>query len=75
MPMRRRTSIGSTPARVDVLAVVGDLALDPGARIRSFIRLRQRSTVDLPQPDGPISAVISFWPKPGSTSRTARKSP
>ena len=30
--------------------------------MRSFIRLRQRSTVDLPQPDGPIIAVISFWP-------------
>ena len=30
----------------------------PGTR--SFIRFRQRSTVDLPQPDGPISAVISL---------------
>ena len=30
--------------------------------MRSFIRLRQRSTVDLPQPDGPISAVISLLP-------------
>ena len=28
--------------------------------IESFIRLRQRRTVVLPQPDGPISAVISF---------------
>ena len=27
----------------------------------SFIRLRQRSTVVLPQPDGPMNAVISFF--------------
>jgi hypothetical protein len=26
--------------------------------IRSFIRLKQRSNVLLPQPDGPIKAVI-----------------
>ena len=25
--------------------------------IRSFIRFRQRKSVDLPQPEGPISAV------------------
>ena len=29
--------------------------------IRSFIRLKQRSTVVLPQPDGPMNAVISCW--------------
>jgi hypothetical protein len=28
--------------------------------MRSFIRFRQRMKVDLPQPDGPMSAVISF---------------
>ena len=27
--------------------------------MRSFIRLKQRNTVVLPQPDGPIMAVIS----------------
>ena len=27
--------------------------------IRSFMRLRQRSKVDLPQPEGPIRAVTS----------------
>jgi hypothetical protein len=31
--------------------------------------------VDLPQPDGPISAVISRWCKPSVTSATARWSP
>ena len=38
-------------------------ATSPSTRapgIRSFIRFRQRRNVDLPQPDGPISAVISF---------------
>ncbi len=28
--------------------------------IRSFMRLRHRSSVDLPQPDGPMSAV-TWW--------------
>ena len=27
---------------------------------RSFMRLSERSSVDLPQPDGPMNAVISF---------------
>ncbi len=35
------------------------------------MRLRQRIKVDLPQPDGPISAVISFLPMSNDTSRTA----
>ena len=29
--------------------------------MRSFMRLKQRSTVVLPQPDGPMKAVISCW--------------
>ena len=29
--------------------------------MRSFMRLKQRSTVVLPQPDGPMNAVISCW--------------
>ena len=41
--------------------MVEDLALDAWrVGIRSFIRLRQRIRVLLPQPEGPISAVISF---------------
>jgi hypothetical protein len=39
------------------------------------MRLRHRSTVDLPQPDGPIRAVISFWVNPRFTDSTALKSP
>ena len=40
--------------------------------MRSFIRLKQRSTVVLPQPEGPISAVISRSRIVMFTSRTAR---
>ena len=28
--------------------------------MRSFIRLKQRRNVDLPQPEGPMNAVTSF---------------
>ena len=35
------------------------------------MRLRQRIRVDFPQPEGPISAVISFMPTSKDTSRTA----
>ena len=54
----------------------GDRALDPRADgIRSFIRFRQRIRVDLPQPEGPISAVISFFAMSKVTLRTAGLSP
>ncbi len=58
MPIRRRRATASTP---------GPLMSSPSNRrvpsirapgIRSFIRLKQRSSVLLPQPEGPISAVI-----------------
>ncbi len=60
MPMVRRTSTGSTAVGVDVLAVEQHLALRPCApAITSCIRLMVRSTVDLPQPDGPMNAVTA----------------
>ena len=43
--------------------------------IRSFIRLIVRSSVDLPQPDGPISAVIWWVGTSIEMSFTARKLP
>ena len=43
--------------------------------IRSFIRFRQRMNVDLPQPDGPMKAVISFLMEIDVTSRMARLEP
>ena len=43
--------------------------------MRSFIRLIVRSSVDLPQPDGPMSAVICFGVNAMDTSFTARNAP
>src|SRR6476661_9419468 len=43
--------------------------------IVSCIRLRQRSSVDLPHPDGPMIAVTSFDGKSRVTSRTACVAP
>ena len=40
--------------------MVEDLALDLAPGIRSFMRLKQRMNVLLPQPDGPMKAVIWF---------------
>src|SRR5437870_2459314 len=60
MPMRRRSVTGS---------VSGAVRSSPSKRIspsirapgmRSFIRLKQRRSVLLPQPDGPIRAVIRW---------------
>src|SRR6185312_839997 len=39
------------------------------------MRLNTRSSVDLPQPDGPISAVTRFSGMSSAMSLTARKSP
>ena len=53
-------------------------AIVPSTRVpgmRSFIRLTQRSTVDLPHPDGPMSAVISCRPMSIVTWLTARNAP
>ena len=71
MPTRRRTSMVSTSGAYMSWPwyVMVPLMRAPG--MRSFMRLKHRSTVDLPQPDGPIIAVIMFWPKSMSTSRTA----
>ena len=43
--------------------------------IVSFIRFRQRRNVDLPQPDGPISAITSFLPISSDTFLIAWFSP
>src|SRR5512142_2007311 len=41
----------------------------------SCIRLRQRRSVDLPQPDGPMMAVTCPLPTLNETSRTALTAP
>ena len=43
-------------AGVDVVAVELDVALEPEPGMRSFMRFRLRSTVVLPQPEGPMNA-------------------
>src|SRR5688572_14979607 len=43
--------------------------------MRSFIRLRQRRSVDLPQPDGPMNAVTCFSGNCSEMSKSACFSP
>ena len=62
MPMRMRTSIGSTPLPTR-FTFSGCSVMLPAYRVsgcRSCMRLKQRRNVLLPQPDGPISAVTWF---------------
>ena len=60
IPIRRRRSTASTSEALRSSPWNWSVprTLVPG--MRSFMRLRQRRNVDLPQPDGPMSAVISF---------------
>jgi hypothetical protein len=60
MPIRRRTAVGETPL---AYSEAPRYWISPSTRApttRSFIRFRVRRTVVLPQPDGPMNAVISF---------------
>ncbi len=71
MPTRDRSKTGSTS---------GELMFSPSMKISpvtlapsivSFIRFRHRRKVDLPQPDGPISAVTDRSYTGSDTSNTA----
>ena len=71
MPMRRRVSVARWSSAVDVAAVEEHRARErcaPGTS--SCMRLRMRRNVDLPQPDGPMSAVTLR----GRISRDTRSS-
>ena len=57
MPMRRRTSVAQQARPVDVVAVEETSPASAAPGTSSCIRLRIRRNVDLPQPDGPMSAV------------------
>ena len=60
MPMLRRTATGSM---FDAQMSVSWYLIVPVCRklgLRSFIRLKQRMYVLLPQPDGPMIAVTRF---------------
>jgi hypothetical protein len=58
MPIRRRRATGSVSGAV--MSRPSKRIVPPirALGIRSFIRLKQRRSVLLPHPDGPISAVI-----------------
>src|SRR5262245_4674495 len=73
--MRRRTSTGSIRSsyRFWPWYRISPSTLVPG--ISSFIRLTERRSVDLPLPDGPISAVIDRAGTWNEMSLTARNEP
>ncbi|KAJ06547.1 hypothetical protein M004_01925 [Pseudomonas aeruginosa M10] len=70
MPTRRRSSATSTPL---AKMLWPSRRISPSTRqpsTRSFIRLKQRSKVDLPQPDGPMKAVTRCF---GMFIRTSKR--
>ena len=75
MPTSRRTSTGSTSLayRLRPSSSTSPLTWAPG--MISCMRSSVRSTVDLPQPEGPMKAVTLFGSMFRLTSSTARKSP
>src|SRR4051812_15239245 len=71
MPIRRRSATGSVPG---VVMSTPSNVITPSIRndgTRSFIRLKHRRSVLLPQPEGPIRAVILFRGISIETSRSA----
>src|SRR5512135_210597 len=60
MPMRRRSATGSVSGKVMSWPSNRSSPSIRQPEIRSFMRLKQRSSVLLPQPEGPIRAVIRF---------------
>src|SRR4051794_25218194 len=75
MPIRRRSVTGSVSGpEMSAPSNVSDPRIrNPG--IRSFILLKHRKSVLLPQPEGPISAVILFRGMSIDTSRSAIDAP
>ena len=59
MPMDRRNSKRFSVLVFDVVVAIDDLAVTRQPLISRFMRFKLRKNVDLPQPEGPISAVIS----------------
>ena len=75
MPTTRRTATGSTPLpyRLVPSRSISPLTYAPG--MTSCIRLMLRSSVDLPQPDGPMKAVTVRGSTVMETSSTAWNAP
>ena len=75
MPTRARSS---TTSILGSWMSIASSMIEPVTRaigMVSFIRLMQRRKVDLPQPDGPISAVTWFCGMSRSTPKSACFSP
>ena len=75
MPTTRRTATGSTPAAYRSVPSSATLPLTWAPGITSCIRFSVRSSVDLPQPDGPMNAVTVRGSTVIETSCTAWKAP
>ena len=75
MPIWRRTPTGSTPGPYRSLPSSSRLPSTRAPGITSCMRLIERRNVDLPQPDGPISAVTVCGRIVMFTPSTARNEP
>src|SRR5262245_29834317 len=60
MPILRRIWTGSTPGAYTSTPSTRTVPATRAPGITSCIRLRHRMNVDLPQPEGPMSAVTAF---------------
>ena len=75
MPTLRRTATGSTLGPYRSTPSSSTVPSTRAPAMTSCIRFSERRNVDLPQPDGPISAVTERGSMTMLTSSTARKSP
>ena len=75
MPICRRTATGSTSSPYSDWPPTITLPSTRAPGITSCIRFRDRSMVDLPQPDGPMKAVTARARMVMLTPSTALKSP
>ena len=75
MPMIRRTATGSTPGPYTSSSSSSTLPSTRAPGMTSCMRLSDRRKVDLPQPDGPISAVTDLGSMVMLTPATARNPP
>ena len=75
MPICRRTATGSTSGPYRSMPSIATVPSTRAPGITSCMRLMERRNVDLPQPDGPMSAVTERGSMDMLTPATARKSP
>ena len=60
MPTRARSSTASTFGSLTFSPSISIVPVTRAIGMVSFMRLRQRRNVDLPQPDGPMKAMTAF---------------